>query len=312
MRVVKRAVVSGATSFLGSAVIRTLLAQGCEVYGIVRPDSVARQMLPDGPHFHEVSCDFSEAEKWAGEISHADTFFHFAWGGPGIQGRSDAAVQKQSGDNTLRAIPFAAQLGVSRFFISGSQAEYGKVNGKISEDTPCRPVLEYGINKLRVCRAAPQICQELGMEYVHSRFFSVYGPNDHPYTLIPSCIRCFLAGDTMKLSECRNMWNFLHVRDAAEAAVLLAECELSEPAVVVNVAGTDTRVLRSFVEEIYRLCGERGICAFGARHVSEKPVDNWPDSARLHTLINWSERVSFADGIAELIRVEKEKEKAGL
>ena len=148
------------------------------------------------------------------------------------------------------------------------------------------------------------------MEYLHTRFFSVYGPNDHPYTLIPSCIRCFLAGETMELSKCRNMWNFLHVRDAAEAAVLLAECELSDPAVVVNVAGPDTRILRSFVEEIYRLCGERGVCGFGMRRVSEKPVDNWPDTTRLHTLIDWSARISFEEGIKELIQTEAAK--AGL
>ena len=310
MRVVKRAAVSGATSFLGSAVVRALLDRGCEVYGIVRPGSAARKMLPDCPDFHEVTCDFGEAEKWAGEIGHIDTFFHFAWGGPGIQGRSDAAVQKQSGDNTLHALRYAAMLGATRFFISGSQAEYGKVNGRISEDTPCMPVLEYGKNKLRVCQTAPRICRVLGMEYLHSRFFSVYGPNDHPYTLIPSCIRCFLAGETMELSECRNMWNFLHVRDAAEAAVLLAECELSDPAVVVNVAGPDTRILRSFVEEIYRLCGERGVCGFGMRRVSEKPVDNWPDTTRLHTLIDWSARISFEEGIKELIQTEAAK--AGL
>lgn len=308
MRKCQRVAVSGATSFLGSAVVRELLKRGCEVYGIVRPESRARALLPDSARFHEVLCDIGQAETWAEEIGSADTFFHFAWGGPGIGGRSDPVIQSQSAENTFKALYAAAGLGISRFFISGSQAEYGRVNGKISEETACHPVLEYGKNKLRVCMAAPKITEELGFEYVHARFFSVYGPHDHPYTLIPSCIRTFLAGETMELSACNNMWNFLHVADAARAVVELAACDLPAPSVLVNVAGTDTRVLREFVEEIYRLCGERGACAFGARHVSEKPVDNWPDTTKLQSMIDWKPQVSFEEGIKELIRMEAAKD----
>lgn len=304
MRTLSRAAVSGATSFLGSAVVKTLINKGCEVYGIVRPSSSARSYLPDSPRFHEIVCDVADTEKWAAEIGEADTFFHFAWGGPGIGGRSDPVVQSQSAENTFKALNAAAELGVTRFFISGTQAEYGRVNGKITENTPCNPVLEYGKNKLRVCKAAPQIAKNLGMEYVHARFFSVYGPHDHPYTLIPSCIRTFLNEERMELSECRNMWNFLHVYDAAEAIIQLAECKLSEPSVIVNVASADTRVLREFVEEIYRLCGEKGQCAFGARHVSETPVDNWPDISKLQGMIDWEPHIAFKEGIMELISEE--------
>ena len=64
----KRVVVSGATSFLGSAVVKKLIALGCEVYGIVRPSSSARAWLPDDPKFHEVLCDFGNTEKWAREV----------------------------------------------------------------------------------------------------------------------------------------------------------------------------------------------------------------------------------------------------
>lgn len=307
MRAMSRVAVSGATSFLGSAVVKKLIECGNEVFGIVRPSSHARSWLPDDPRFHEVLCDISDVEKWVEEIGQADTFLHFAWGGPGINGRSDSAVQRQSAENTFRAIEAAERLSVSRFFISGSQAEYGKTNGKITEDTPCHPVLEYGKYKYRVCQEAPAIANKFGMEYVHARFFSVYGPHDHPYTLVPSCIRTFLQGGEMKLSECKNLWNFLYVDDAAEAVIKLAQCELPTPSMIVNVAGTDTRILREYVEEIYHLCGEKGECAFGTRHVSEAPVDNWPDVSRLKSLIQWEPMVPFHEGIKRIIKEETEK-----
>lgn len=307
MREIKTAVVTGATSFIGSAVCQALLNRGCEVFGIVRPESVSRNRLPTHPHFHEVLCELSNTEVWVSAIGQADSFFHFAWGGPGIDGRSNVDIQKQSANLAMLCVRAAARLGVGRFFLSGSQAEYGRVSGIIREETPCHPVLEYGKQKHDVSQRAPLLAQSLSMEYVHARFFSVYGPGDHPYTLIPSCIRCFCAGETMALSECTNRWNFLHVEDAAEATIQLMTCQLEKPTCLVNLAGTDTRVLKEFVEEIHRLAGGKGRCDYGARKTAETPVDNWPDVGLLQHLTGWVPRIPFDQGIMALIREEENR-----
>ncbi len=145
----------------------------------------------------------------------------------------------------------------------------------------------------------------LGMEYVHARIFSVYGPNDHPYALIPSCIRTFLAGGIMELSECTQQWNYLHVDDAAEAIVLLAECDLGGKSTALDLAGTDTRPLRDFVEELHRLAGGGGFCAYGAHQSAETPVDLKPDIQHLLELIPWQPRITFAQGVSALIKAER-------
>ena len=300
----QRVVVSGPTSFIGSAVTKALLNNGCEVFGLVRKTSKARNMLPRHPRFHEISCDISETEIWTEAIQHADIFYHFAWSGPGVAGRADVNVQRQNLLNSLECIRASAKLGVGRFVFAGSQAEYGKVDGIVTEMTPCNPVLQYGKSKFLISQEAPGIAREMGMEYVHTRIFSVYGPYDHPYTLIPSCIRCFLSGQTIELSPCTQKWNFLHVRDTASALVHLGDCDLrGRESVVVNVAGTDTRILKDFVEEIHRLCGNKGFCAYGSRQIEEQPVDNWPDISLLQSLIDWEPKVSFTDGILELIEM---------
>ncbi|MDO4866004.1 MAG: NAD(P)-dependent oxidoreductase [Clostridia bacterium] len=308
----RRVVITGATSFIGSAVSRVLLDRGCQVYALVRPESAARKMLPTHPNFHEVTCDLADTKKWVGDIGSADVFFHFAWEGPGANGRADPDLQKKNVRLAVGCMHGAAELKAKRFLFSGSQAEYGAVFDRIMpEELPCHPVLEYGKGKVAVCQEATELMPRLGIEYVHMRFFSVYGPNDHPYTLVPSCIRCFLKGETIPLSECKNKWNFLHVEDAAEAAVRLAECKLESPVTIVNVAGTDTRRLKDFVEEIHRLAGGRGECAYGARHSTERPVDNWPDISRLQRLTGWSPRVTFEQGISGLIAMEREEMDGG-
>ncbi len=115
----------------------------------------------------------------------------------------------------------------------------------------------------------------------------------------------------MEMSSCEQKWNFLHIDDAAKAIGLLTECDISgESSPVVILAGTDTRVLRDFVQEIYDLAGRNGECAFGVRRGSEPSVDNWPDVSKLCRLIDWKPKVPFAKGIEELIIQEKERNQA--
>ena len=95
-------------------------------------------------------------------------------------------------------------------FLSGSahsQAEYGVHREVMTEDAPCAPVSEYGKAKLEFGKRAEELCRKSGMEYVHCRIFSVYGPGDHPWSLVNSCIRTFEEGGCMKLGECTQKWN---------------------------------------------------------------------------------------------------------
>ncbi len=306
MRTVERVVITGATSFIGSSVAREFLENGCQVFGIVRESSKARHMLPSHPNFHVINGEINEIEEWVSQIGSADTFLHFAWGGPGAAGRADVVVQRQNISDTEQCMRAADRLGVTRFLFAGSQAEYGQTYGQISEDAPCNPILEYGKCKLAVSQSLTQMARELGMEYIHTRIFSVYGKGDHPYTLIPSCIRTFLAGEKMELSSCEQMWNFMHVEDAATAFYKLATCSWdTEDSPIVNVASGDTRVLRSFVEEIYKLTDRKGECLYGARVGGEKPVDNWPCIDKLVRITGWEPRIPFEQGIMELIDNER-------
>ena len=305
MRRLEKVVITGVTSFIGSAVARALLSRGCEVFGIVRPESSARNVLPTHPFFQEIPGDVHDTESWVKQIQTADTFYHFAWGGPGAAGRANAALQAQNIEDTMGCIRAAAVLHVSRFIFAGSQAEYGQTHGMIHEDTPCNPILEYGKCKLQVLKQAPILANSFGMEYIHTRIFSVYGPGDHPYTLIPSCIRTFLAGENMQLTSCEQKWNFLHVSDIADVFCELGICAWPEESPIVNVASNDTRTLRDYVEELYTLAGKNGECIYGGRIGGEKPVDNWPVISKLQRITGWKPKVSFEQGIRQLIEQQK-------
>ena len=260
-------VITGGTSFIGLAVTEELLKEGNRVWTAVRPGSPNRGRLPEHENLIPVEVGLSDMDRlpelleeagWgkpsalkAGSLpaggQDGSVFLHMAWDGVGSAGRSDRLVQEENIRCSLEAVKAAARLGCCRFLFSGSQAEYGICRERTGEDHPCAPVSEYGKAKLEFGRQAKELCRRLGMDYVHTRIFSVYGPGDHPWSLVSSCLRTFSQGGHMELGECTQHWNFLYIEDMARAmAALLGAPGL--PAGVYNIAGEDTRVLREFVE----------------------------------------------------------------
>ena len=297
-------IVTGGTSFIGLAVIRKLLESGHEVWAAVRPGSANKDKLPSHERLHTFSCSLEEVgdlpftqegKRLAARKDKA--FLHMAWDGVGSAGRSDKNIQEQNIRNSIKAAEAAQALGCGRFLFSGSQAEYGVHREVMTEDAPCAPVSEYGKAKLEFGKRAEELCRKSGMEYVHCRIFSVYGPGDHPWSLVNSCIRAFEEGGCMKLGECTQKWNFLYIDDAAEAiaALLTSEKAISG---IYNIAGNDTRVLREFIEEIYEICGKKGSFVYGTRGFNaEGPASLIPDISRVEKTAGWEPAVSFREGI---------------
>ena len=296
------AAVTGGTSFVGAALLRRLLREGATCYAIVRPESRRLSALPAGDgDLRVVRAALDDAARWTAQIPGCDVFYHFAWDGVGAQGRADAEIQRRNVDMALGCLDAAAGLGAKRFLFSGSQAEYGLCEGPIAEDRPCAPVIEYGKGKLRFLKEAQRRSAELGMEYVHMRIFSVYGPGDHPWTLISRCLDAFLRDEEVALSSCEQLWNFLHVEDAAGAMCALGMCDLRGEQVF-NIAGEETIPLRRYVDAIWRLCGRRGRPAFGAyQNGLEKPHGIEPVIERLKRVTGWTSAISFEAGIREMV-----------
>lgn len=230
----------------------------------------------------------------------------FRLDGAGSDKRKDVKLQEKNIGYALQSLHTAAALGCKRFLFSGSQAEYGICNEWMKEEQECHPVSEYGKDKVLVYQQATKAAKELGVDYIHTRIFSVYGPGDHPWSLIETCIRTFLANGHMEMGPCTQQWNFLYVQEAAQILVKLLLGKV--PAGVYNVAGEDTRPLKSYIEEVYELCGRKGSYEFGYRPPNaEGCVSLMPDLTKLKKAIDFHQQVSFKEGILETIKEAKKE-----
>lgn len=303
----KNVLITGATSFIGSSLVQKLLDKGYFVYAFVRINSKNNKNLPLHPNLSLIHADLSEISILLKTNIEIDAFFHFGWDGIGSIGRDDAGTQKLNIENTLNAIDISKKMGCKCFIVSGSQAEYGIVNGLISEKTPCNPISEYGRAKLEVFTKGSIRCLELGIKYLHLRIFSVYGKNDHEWTLISEVITKLLKDEDVKLSQCEQYWNFLYAEDAVDQIIALTEFITNsedKKTEVYNIASNDTRILKEFTEEIKYITGSKGRLLYGEKTVPHV-LSIQPDIRKLMKDINWTANVDFTQGIKSIINSKR-------
>ena len=340
--------ISGVSSFLGIYTAKELLSQGHELYGIVRKESKNREKLESLRGLQLISVDMKAFSRFAegGEFASAeairkqedsfsreaaflqegsalgnllpddlDAIIHFAWDGVGSKGRENPEIQEQNLLMSKGFYQWGLQRGVKYFLFAGSQAEYGRGTRKNPE-----PVSAYGKAKLSFSRyglsggkAEESYSfqeQEPQMDFLDLRIFSVYGIGDHESTLVQTLVQAVLAGQSMDLSPCSQMWNFMEARDLARAIAFLLEGGFGSG--TYDLCGKDSRPLKDYVLEIEALgkaflekkegkkAWATSLLRFGERASNaEGPVDLKPSVKDLYDR-GFQEKISFSQGIEEL------------
>lgn len=125
----KRIIVTGATSMIGTALIEECIRHDIEVYAVVRAGSSKTKRLPESARIHQIECELEKLEELPAKITgECDTFFHIAWGNTGENRNSSTELQSRNVFYTLKAVRAAHAMGCKRFIGAGSQAEYGPMD----------------------------------------------------------------------------------------------------------------------------------------------------------------------------------------
>lgn len=153
--------------------------------------------------------------------------------------------------------------------------------------------------------------QENPMKFLDLRIFSVYGVGDHETTLVHTLVQAVLAGQSMDLSPCSQMWNFMEARDLARAIAFLLEGGFGSG--TYDLCSQNSRPLKDYVLEIESLgkaflekkegktlSTSSSLLRFGERASNaEGPVDLKPSIKDLYDR-GFLEKISFSQGIEEL------------
>ena len=303
----KRAIITGATGTVGTAIIRELVEKKIEVLVFCRENSNRISHIPVSPLVSIKYCSLDELANIENDSGKKyDVFYHLAWEGTSGEARDNYYLQNKNVKYALDAVGVAKKFGCDTFIGVGSQAEYGRVEGMLKPNTPTFPTMGYGIGKLSAGLLTRQYARQLGLKHIWVRILSVYGPNDGNQSLTVSTINKLLAGEVPQLTKGDQMWDFLYSGDAAKAFVLLGDRGVSGKTYVLG-SGKVKR-LREYIEDLRDVVSPNSDLAFGA-------IDYYPhqvmylqaDISELVQDTGWNPVVDFRDGIKQLLRWILEK-----
>ena len=239
-----KALVTGASGFVGGYLGAHLESEGDEVVGLDRVDGLDitdRQNVADMFAKHEPEVVYHLAA-----LSHVGE----SWGAP-------QAVIETNVIGTLNVLDAARATGARRVLVIGSAEEYGMVTGPphaLTEDEPLRPCTPYGASKVAAGFLALQAFLGTGLETIRVRAFNHTGPGQPPRFLVAALAHRVAeternAGDTIAVGNLTPVREVNDVRDIVRAYRLLMRH---------GTAG-----------DVYNVCGGVGI---SVREVAEQLV----------------------------------------
>ena len=212
-----------------------------------------------------------------------------------------AADNDEWAAGTIALARATAKHGGQRFVGAGTCAEYDwtALTGPCEEDrTPTRPHSIYGRAKLRAGVEIAAIGRETGLSTAWGRLFFLYGPGEDPRRLVPVVARALRAGERPKVTEGKQVRDFLHVTDAAQAFLKLLASDITGP---VNIGSGEGVSLRHVVEILERVAGRKDAVDFGAIPMRpNEPPEIVADNSKLKAS-GWRRRISLEEGLKEVI-----------
>jgi UDP-glucose 4-epimerase len=298
----KRVLVTGAGGFIGSHVVRALLAAGAEVYAMsasvssllpVRLADVAADIRIVEANVADRSAMDAMARAVRPElVAHLAAFTHV--------GKSFRRVDENITTNVHGTVNLLLALDGSyeRFVYTGTSEIYGDIPSPFQEDAVVNPVSPYSVSKYAGERYCRMFQQAYDWPIVCLRPFNAYGPWQTPDRVVPEIILTALRRGTLLTTEGRQTREFNYVADLA-AGFLAA---LSAPGVdgqVINLGCGEDIAIRDLTTRLLDLMGNPIEAQIGA--LPHRPTEIWAmrsDSTRAHQLLGWAPSHTLEDGLA--------------
>lgn len=288
----KRALVTGATGYIGSRLVARLRAAGWDVHVLVRPGSrrtgPAAANAPVSTHRHDSSPAGMER---VFARARPDAVFHLASLVMGEHAPADVTPLVSA--NVLlgaRLAEAAVNAGTTVFVNTGTY--WQSLDGR-------------GYDPVNLYAATKQAFEDLLVYYAKARglrtatlvLFDVYGPADPRGKLLGQLEAARRTGRRLDLSPGRQSVDMIHVDDAVEAYLAAASLLAARPSLSGRrwaVSGGRRRPLREIVSLWQKAAGPAPV-RFGGRPYRPREVFKPWNGPRLP---GWRPRVTLTAGLA--------------
>ncbi len=266
-----RALVTGGAGFIGSNLVRLLLAEGWHVR-VLDDLSTGYEENLAGLGVEFVEGDVRDAALVSGVVEGRTHVFHLAASIGNVKSLADPAEDSEVNViGTVRLLEAARQAGVRCVVYSSSAAIFGElVTMPIAEEHPRDPDSPYGVSKLAAEKHVLCFAKLYGFTAVCLRYFNVYGVNqryDAYGNVIPIFAQRLVGGQPLTIyGDGEQTRDFVNVADVAMANYLAAT--RVEESTVFNI-GSGRSITVNHLADLVQSAS--GIAAADVVHVDPRP-----------------------------------------
>lgn len=299
----KQILVTGGAGFIGSHLVRSLIAGGSRVTLLLKPST----------DFWRIKDVLSQVKVLAGDLSSLNSdqlkekavktqiIYHLGAIGLGQKLKNTGDFFQVNALGTLAMLKLAQKIGVERFIYCGSCSEYGRGENLLEDKFP-EPISEYGASKLSAWVFANMFFREHGLPVICLRPFTAYGPYEAPQRLVPYTILDILDGKDIELTAGAQTRDFVFIDDLIEVFLKAATVEgvLGD---TFNVSTGESVSVKEVVSAIIELTGSCQKPLFGARAYREAEL--WVssgDNSRAKEKLRWAPKTPLREGLTKTIQ----------
>jgi UDP-glucose 4-epimerase len=298
-----KTLVTGGGGFIGSNVVRALLARGDEVRVLDNFSTGSRANLAGLEHDVQlVEGDLRSYERVHAAVRGAEVVFH-----QGALPSVPRSVQDPltttavNIEGTLNVLLAARDEGVRRIVNASSSSVYGNTGELPRVETQAPdPISPYAVAKLAAERFCTSFSRVYGMEIVSLRYFNVFGPRQDPTSqyaaVVPRFISAVAAGEPVTIyGDGEQSRDFTFVDNVVGANLLAADA----PGVggeILNVATGGSVTVNALADAIGDLLGRPVEKAYEPARDADVRA-SWADVGEAKRLLGFEPHVDFDQGL---------------
>jgi UDP-glucose 4-epimerase len=311
----KNVLLTGATGFIGSHLVKRLVTEGAQVSALIMPECSLGPIAAFSDHINIIQADIANLDSLQAALAleKPDIVFHLA---ASVDVRRDwDCVPLMINNNlvgTANLLHVLKDRQIDLMINIGSSEEYGDALSPQSEENRELPVSPYSFSKVAAVYLCQMAAKVFNLPVVTARLFPVYGPGQNTGMFIPSAIMKLLSHEEFRMSPGEQIREFNYVDDVVEALLRLPACGDNIIGSVVNIGnGVPYKIIevintiRALIED--SACVQVGALPYRVGEVMESYCDN----SLLERLTGWSPQFSLEKGLELTVQWYRNELSAG-